>query len=343
MDWIHEPCSRPNQQQLVQAQNHQLSLTKPPGSLGELERIACQFSAWQNRERPEMTKIRIRVFAGDHGVCAQNVSAFPQAVTTQMIANFCSGGAAISVLAEKLRANFLVVNLGTVEAGSYHPKLVNKPIAPGTYDFSSREAMSSEQLAAATRIGAEQVEEADHLFVAGDMGIGNTTSAAAIYAAVLNEAPDACVGPGTGVDQQGVARKAEVIKTAFALHGSQLTDAIGILRCVGGFEIAAMTGAYIRAAQLGVPILVDGYISTAAALAATQINPSVRDWMLFAHRSAEPAHIKALDYLNARPLLDLNMRLGEGSGAALAIPIIKDALLLHNNMATFESAGVSNE
>ena len=341
--WINESCKALNGQALEAATDRQAILTKPAGSLGELENIALKFAAWQGVDTPICESILIRVFAGDHGVCQQNVSAFPQEVTVQMVANFVSGGAAISVLAKKLNADFSAVNLGTVVPCADSPNLVNEQITKGTADFSKQPAMTENQLAAALEAGRRQLldKKAD-LFIAGDMGIGNTTSASAIYSALLNKQASLCVGPGTGVNADGVVNKAKVIEQALALHQPPSDQPLDILRCVGGLEIAAMVGAYITAAQNGCPILIDGFISTAAALIAVKINPACRDWMLFSHQSAEPAHTLALDYLNATPLLDLGMRLGEGSGAAVAVPLLQSALTLHNQMATFETAGVSD-
>ena len=342
-DWIYAPCKSLDHAAQSEALNHQSRLTKPPGSLGELEHIAVQFAAWQGTSKPQLENILVRIFAGDHGICAQNVSAFPQAVTQQMVANFINGGAAISVLSRQLGADFAVVNLGTVEPTPNAPGLVNEQLAAGSRDFTQEPAMDEALLAACLAAGRDQaVNKPAELFIGGDMGIGNTTAASAIYSLMLDLPLEQTVGPGTGLDQQGVQHKCRVLESAISLHQPNLNTPIQVLRHVGGLEIAALTGAYISAAQQGIPILVDGFICTAAALLAAKINPAVRDWMLFAHRSAEPAHSKALDALKAQPMLDLGMRLGEGSGAAVAVNLIESALLLHNNMATFDEAGVSN-
>ncbi|MGH1487082.1 MAG: nicotinate-nucleotide--dimethylbenzimidazole phosphoribosyltransferase [Cellvibrionaceae bacterium] len=329
------------------AKIHQSTLTKPLGSLGRLELIAEQFAAWQGDLEPVLDNINIAVFAGDHGVCQQGVSAFPQAVTTQMVTNFLDGGAAISVLSRELKANLHVVNMGIASAlpekYQQHQQLVNNPIAPGTKDFSIDAAMTQEQLELALSAGQAYVGSLKntHLFIGGEMGIGNTTAASAIYAALLSLSPQIVVGPGTGVDEKGLARKQDVIERALTLHGQYLGNPYDVLRCVGGFEIAGLVGAYIACAQTGIPVLIDGFICTAAALIATRLNSGVRDWLLFSHQSAEPAHCVALKELAVTPLLQLDMRLGEGSGAAVATSIIKSALVLHNQMATFEQAGVS--
>ena len=330
------------------AKAYQSMLTKPLGSLGRLEDIAEQFAGWQGTANPLIDNINIAVFAADHGVCAQGVSAFPQAVTTQMITNFLEGGAAISVLSRSINADLHVLNMGIAstlpEVYQHHQQLINCPPGNGTMDFSAAEAMTDEQLQTCLLAGQSYIKnlQSCHLFIGGEMGIGNTTSASAIYAALLSLSPQIVVGPGTGVDSEGMLRKQEVIERALMLHGQYLGSPYDVLRCMGGFEIAGLTGAYIACAQMGIPAMVDGFICTAAALMATRLNPGVRDWLLFSHQSAEPAHEVALKELNAAPLIDLGMRLGEGSGAAVAAPLIQSALNLHNQMATFEQAGVSD-
>ncbi len=350
--WLQAPAQPLDETARSQAEAHQSQLTKPQGSLGRLETLALQFAAWQGVARPQLSRVCVRVYAADHGVCAQKVSAFPQVVTTQMITNFLAGGAAISVLCRSLGADLKIYNLGTAHPVAPLAGLQDHPVGAGTEDFTQRPAMTRRQLVEALEVGASSVpDDALHVFIGGEMGIGNTTSASALYSVLLNLPPKLTVGPGTGVDQRGVAHKREVVEQALglhhhALHGQPQTTGIArtlaALRCLGGFEIAALVGAYIACAQRGVPVLVDGFISTAAALCAVQINPGTADWLLFAHCSAEPAHTKALEFLEAEPLLDLQMRLGEGSGAALALPILQAALNLHNDMATFADAGVSS-
>lgn len=323
------------------AKAHQAMLTKPAGSLGFLEDIAVSFSAWQESNSPTLKEPAVVVFAGDHGVCAQGISAFPQEVTAQMVLNFCTGGAAISVLAKEMNAQFSVVNMGIISTISDAPNLVNRPLMTGTKDFTSEPAMTEATMLNALELGRQQVPPKASLFIGGDMGIGNTTSASAIYSLLLKLPAETTVGPGTGVDKDGLAIKRKCLYRAFNLHADELETPLGILQHVGGLEIAGLVGAYIACAQQGIPVLVDGFITTAAALLAVKINPSCRNWMLFAHKSAEPAHQRALDSLNARPILDLGMRLGEGSGAGVAVALIKNALALHTNMATFAGAGVS--
>jgi len=285
------------------------------------------------------------VFAADHGVAGAGVSAYPQAVTAQMLANFATGGAAISVLAEALGARLEVVNLGTVAEPSAVEGVRHAVIAPSTASFLEAPAMTPAQLEQALAEGRAAAERAVQagawLFIGGDMGIGNTTSAAAL-AAVLLEAPaSALTGPGTGLDRDGVARKAALIEGAIQRHGIDAGDALAALRTFGGFEIAALAGSFLGAARLRLPVLVDGFIATSAALVACRLQPAARRWMLFAHRSAEPGHARMLAALEAEPLLALEMRLGEGSGAAVAVPLLRLALALHAGMATFEEAGVS--
>jgi len=342
IDWISQTCPTPDSNAATQAAKHQGTLTKPAGSLGRLETLAINFAAWQGTVKPALNDVCIRIFAADHGVCAQSVSAFPQEVTVQMIQNFVSGGAAISVLAKRLNADFSVVNMGTTQPTTKQARLRNVQLAKGTADFTQTSAMSQNLLARALNAGREEITRCD-LFIGGEMGIGNTTSASAIYAALLDLEASAAVGPGTGIDHTAQQRKAHIIEQALNLHTPSLTSPLGILQCLGGFEIAALTGAYIASAQAQIPILVDGFICTAAALLATRINPGTRAWMLFAHHSSEPAHWRALETLKATPILNLDMGLGEGSGAAVAVPIIQTALALHAHMSTFESAGVSDK
>ncbi|PCJ90189.1 MAG: nicotinate-nucleotide--dimethylbenzimidazole phosphoribosyltransferase [Porticoccaceae bacterium] len=343
MDWWLKPVTDISRQSREAALERQQQLTKPAGSLGTLEILAVQFAGWQGKEKPELNRIDIRVFAGDHGVVAEGVSAYPQAVTVEMIKNFARGGAAISVLARQCGATFNVVNMGTVVASPNHELVVNLQLAEGTNNFCQLPAMDEDTVRCALAAGAEEIPSSSDLFVGGEMGIGNTTSAAALTSAFLGLSPDVSVGRGTGVDDDGVVKKREVVSRALRLHEEHCETPLGILRCLGGLEIAALAGAYISAAQQGIPSVVDGYICTAAAVAACRLNPGVRDWLLFSHCSAEPGHRYLLDELSAEPLLDLGLRLGEGSGAALVIPLLQSACRLHNEMATFAEAGVSEQ
>ena len=339
----------------------QQQLTKPPGSLGRLEELACWFAARLRSPKPELSRSEVFVFAADHGVAARGVSAFPQSVTGQMLANFANGGAAINVLASLEDCRIEVVDVG-VAGGPELPRGVrNERVRAGTRDLLTEAAMTEDELSAALSVGErcarEAVQRGAQLLIAGDMGIANTTAAACLICAFTNAAPGQVVGRGTGVDDVGLARKTEVVAAALARArgaiGIAQMQAVGALARtqrietarqlfahLGGLEIAAMTGLYIEGARNGVPLLLDGFISGAAALGAVMLESDALPWMLASHQSAERGHAVALQALGLSPLLDLGMRLGEGSGAALTLSIIKAALALHRNMATFAQAGV---
>ena len=345
VQWLEAPAAQPDHAAGRAARQRQGELTKPQGALGALESAAIQLAALQRTPLPRLDNLHIAVFAGDHGVAREGVSAFPQPVTAEMIRNFSRGGAAISVLAKELGASLEVINLGTVQQLGPVAGIVTERLGPGTADLSRDAAMTPHQFIQALSAGrhaAERARMADaHLFIGGEMGIGNSTAAAALCCALLGADPSALTGPGTGLDPAGVTRKTRVIARALALHHAHARSPLEALRRLSGFEIAALTGAYIACAHMGLPVLVDGFIASAAALAAVQLNPTVRPWLLFAHNSAEPGHARVLEALAAEPLLSLNMRLGEGSGAAVAVPILRLACALHNRMATFAEADVS--
>ncbi|MCW3148446.1 nicotinate-nucleotide--dimethylbenzimidazole phosphoribosyltransferase [Stutzerimonas stutzeri] len=344
-DWWNGPCRPLDELSREQALQRQAQLTKPQGALGQLEHLAVQLAALQGCARPQVERVHVSVFAGDHGVVAEGVSAYPQSVTGEMLRNFVRGGAALSVLARRLDAPLEVIDLGTVEPlqldGVSHLRL-----GPGTANFAREAAMSDEQLRLALAAGRDSARRAAgraaQLFIGGEMGIGNTSSASALAAALLPRSPLMLVGPGTGLDHGGVRHKLEVIQQALRLHGGHCSGPLETLRRLGGFEVAALTGAYLACAQLGIAVLVDGFICSAAALCAVRLNPACRPWLIFAHRSAEPGHLAVLQALDAAPLLDLGLRLGEGSGAALAVPLLQQACALHNEMATFAEAAVSD-
>lgn len=323
----------------------QQQLTKPAGSLAQLERLAVQLAGLQGRERPAVDQLWIAIFAADHGVVAEGVSAYPQEVTGQMLHNFVNGGAAISVLARQLSAQLDVVDLGTVSPMDL-PGVRHLRIGAGTANFAQGPAMSVEQGLAALQAGRDSVLRAKavgtELFIGGEMGIGNTTAASAVACSLLECAARLLVGPGTGLNAEGIQHKTHVIERALALHAEQAGDPLSSLFCLGGFEIAALTGAYLACAQEGIAVLVDGFICSVAALVAVRLNPSCRNWLLFGHRGAEPGHRYLLETLQAEPLLDLGLRLGEGSGAALAVPLVRLACELHNGMATFAEAAVAD-
>ncbi|MDH5572863.1 MAG: nicotinate-nucleotide--dimethylbenzimidazole phosphoribosyltransferase [Gammaproteobacteria bacterium] len=343
--WLKKPVKQILQSDLDAALAYQNQLTKPAGSLGRLEDIAIRLSAMQQTDKPSVDKIHISVFAADHGIAEENVSAFPQVVTTEMIKNFARGGAAISVLAKQHDACLEVIDLGAVIEPEKLEGVLSQRIAAGTNNFSQQAAMTEEQLAMALQIGHDSILRAIKnkvdIYIGGEMGIANTTTAAAIAAAILQRPAEDLVGPGTGVNAQGVAHKASVVNKALKLHANKMNSAEDILRCVGWFEIAGLCGAYIAAAQQGLPVLIDGFISSVAALAASKINPQSVNWFIYCHRSAEPGHKLIMEALNASPLLDIGMRLGEGSGAAVAVSLLKSACALHNQMCTFADAGVS--
>lgn len=350
--WWQHPVKPLDAATRAAARLRQDNLTKPPGSLGHLEHLAVELAAMQYRVKPRIEQPWISIFAADHGVVAEGVSAFPQEVTQQMLANFVNGGAAISVLARANGAHLEVVDAGTLSPAPM-PGVRWAKAGDGSANFIREPAMSAAQLAHSLDLGRDAVERAladgRDLFIGGEMGIGNTTAAAALACALLGLPGRELAGPGTGLDGTGVNHKATVIDKALALHGftppfekgGTEDRAHAALRCLGGFEIAALAGAYIACAQRGLPALVDGFITTAAALAACRMNPGARDWLLFAHASAEPGHARLLAALDARPLLRLEMRLGEGSGAATALPLLRLACELHAGMATFAEAGVS--
>ncbi len=341
------------------ALSRQQQLTKPPGSLGRLEDLACWFAARMGDPVPAMPRCEIFVFAADHGVAVRGVSAFPQSVTAQMVGNFARGGAAINVLASLEDCRIEVVDVGVASAEPPPAGVRNERVRAGTRDLAAGPAMTPEELTAALGVGErcarEAVSRGAQLLIAGEMGIANSTAAACLICAFTGATPDAVVGRGTGVDDAGLARKREVVQMALARAGAGVAEpapetpqksqtrqsAARMLAELGGLEIAAIAGFYIESARLGVPMLVDGYISTAAALAAVALEPGVLSWMLASHRSAEGGHAIALEALGLEPLLDLGLRLGEGTGAALTLPIVRAALTLHRKMATFGEAGVS--
>ncbi|MEQ1901485.1 MAG: nicotinate-nucleotide--dimethylbenzimidazole phosphoribosyltransferase [Devosia sp.] len=303
-------------------------LTKPPGSLGRLEELVEFLARWQGKSPPVLDNPMVAIFAGNHGVTDQGVSAFPRAVTAQMVKNFTDGGAAISQLSALHELNLRVFELA---------------LELPTGDITRQAAMDDKMCAATIAYGMEAIAGNPDALAIGEMGIGNTTIAAAIYAALYGGNGADWVGRGTGVDDQGLGRKASAVDRALALHHDELTDPLSILARLGGREIAAMLGALIAARQRKIPVFIDGFVATSAAAIAHAVNPEAISHCIFAHVSAESAHAAALARMGVKPLLDLNMRLGEGSGAALGLVLAKTALHLHNHMATFEGAGVSGK
>lgn len=308
----------------ARARNAQL--TKPPGALGRLEDLAIWYAGWRGDARPQMKAPQVIVFAGNHGVTARGVSAFPAEVTVQMVANFKAGGAAVNQLAGAFGARMSVV-----------PLELDRPTA----DFTQGPAMSEADAVKALAAGWQAVDPAADLLVVGEMGIGNTTSAAALAHALFGGAPEQWVGRGTGVDDAGMALKAQVVGEGLAANPGARDDALQALRCLGGRELAAMAGAIARARAERIPVILDGFICTAAAASLERAQPGALDHAVAGHVSAEPGHGHLLEALGKAPLLSLGMRLGEGSGATLAIGVLQGAVACHSGMATFAEAGVS--
>jgi nicotinate-nucleotide--dimethylbenzimidazole phosphoribosyltransferase len=301
-------------------------LTKPPGSLGRLEEIAEWLAAWQHRAPPRVEKPVVAVFAGNHGVVAQGVAAYPQDVTAQMVANFQAGGAAINQICRAFDLGLRIFELA-----------LEKP----TRDITEDAALDEAECAATIAYGMEAIAGGTDLLCIGEMGIGNTTIAAAICHGLYGGEPEDWVGPGTGVDAEGLKRKADAVRRAVARHRDHLDDPLEVLRRLGGRELAAMTGAILAARQERVPVILDGYVATAAAAIIHAMRPDGLDHCMAGHCSAEPAHRRLLGKIGMTPILDLGMRLGEASGAAMAAAVVRAAASLHSGMATFASAGVS--
>lgn len=307
------------------AQDRNEQLTKPPGALGRLEDLAIWYAGWRGTPQPQITAPQVVIFAGNHGVCAQGVSAFPPEVTAQMVANFEQGGAAINQLCRAFGARMDV-----------HALDLDTP----TVDFTQGPAMTEAEMIAALQTGWNAVDPQADLFVTGEMGIGNTTTAAAVAAAVLGGDAAAWTGRGTGVDDAGMARKIDAVARGLALHDT--TDPFAALRCLGGREMVAMAGAIAAARHYRIPVILDGFICCAAAAVLAKDHTGALDHAVAGHLSAEGAHQRLLDSLGKKPLLDLGLRLGEGSGAALAIGVVKGAVACHSGMATFAEAGVND-
>jgi nicotinate-nucleotide--dimethylbenzimidazole phosphoribosyltransferase len=324
------------------------SLTKPRGSLGRLEDVAARL-VMIARQAPDPWPARVVTVAADHGVAAAGVSPYPQEVTRQMVGNFLAGGAAVSVMSASLGVDQLVVDAGVAgEEFPDHEKLTRARVAPGTRDISQGPAMSREECVQALEAGVTLAREAARTgyraLGTGDMGIGNTTASAALYCGFLGMWPGEVVGPGAGLSRLGVWHKSEVVARALGANRAAIEsgDPVEVLAALGGFEIACLAGLILGAAHARLPVVVDGYIATAAFVAAWKIAPEAAGYAFFAHASAEPGHRKVLEMVGADPLLDLGMRLGEGTGAVLGLKLLKVAADLYNNMATFEDAGVSN-
>ena len=325
----------------------QNSLTKPRGSLGRLEEVAIQLAGIQATERPNVDGKWIVVAAADHGVTAQGVSAFPAEVTPQMVANFLGGGAAINVLSKNVGAEVMIIDCGVAgEVPGPTDGLINRSQGRGTADLTAGPAMSLEQADRAIESGIEVAGDlaqiGAQLVAPGEMGIGNSTSAAAITAVMTGSDVATVAGRGTGIDHEGLGRKIDAITRGLVKNQPSSEDPWGVLSAVGGFEIGFIAGLMLGAASHRIAIVLDGYIATSAALLAAQIDTAVTGYMIAGHRSVEPGHAIALEHLGLQALLELDMRLGEASGAALAMSVIDAAVNLHNGMATFAEASVSN-
>lgn len=324
--------------------------TKPLGALGRLEEIAFQIGLVQNTLTPKLNKPTILVFAGDHGIAETGVSPYPQAVTAQMVLNFLNGGAGINVFAKQHNMQLRIVDAGVNHSFEPHPDLINAKIAidngqSGTRNFLQEPAMTATQCEQALTVGAElakkEIDAGCNVLSFGEMGIANTSSASCLMSVLCGLPIEQCVGRGTGLDKAGLTKKTEILRQAIQHHSLSSKDVMEALTIFGGFEIAMMAGAMLGAAEHKVLLLIDGFIATAALLVAAKLQPNILHYCAFAHCSGEAGHRKLLDYLDAKPLLDLGMRLGEGTGAALAYPLIQAAVNFLNDMASFESANVS--
>jgi len=320
------------------------NLTKPRRSLGYLEEVAARYAALRGESPPRIGGKRVCVFVGDHGVCAEGVSAYPPAVTGLMVRNFLAGGAAINALARRAGAEVEVIDVGMAEDPGAPPGLLCRNVRRGTRNLAREPAMTRGETERAAAVGIERADAAAEagvtLLATGEMGIGNTTPAAALFAAYLGQPAEAVVGPGTGLDAEGVARKIEVVRQALERRRPAGGGALDTLAALGGLEIAGLCGLCLGGAARKLAVVVDGFISSAAALAAMRLAPAVRDYLFFAHVSAEPGHRRFFGSAGLRPLVDLDMRLGEGTGAAIAMQIIEDAVAVYNEMATFADAGI---
>ena len=349
MSLLEATCARirePDTRIAVEMQRRLDDKTKPRGSLGRLEEIACQVAAIRGSLDAVPPRKAVVVMGADHGVAEESVSAYPQEVTAQMLLNFARGGAAINVLARQAGARVVVVDMGVKSELPALPEIRSRRIAAGTRNFTREPAMSREEAIRALEAGIAVAEElaADGITLLGigDMGIGNTTSSSALTAAFTGAPPAEVVGRGTGLDDDGVHRKIEVVRRALALHRPDPADAVGTLAQLGGFEIAGLAGVALGAIAARIPVIVDGFICGAAALTAARIAPAAAASMIASHRSVEAGHRAVLKAIGQRPLLDLDLRLGEGTGAVLAMSLVEAALAIVREMATFASAGVSD-
>ncbi len=334
-----------NEAAMKQAKERQNTLTKPRGSLGRLEDLSIQLAGIVGSSRPTIKDKVIITMAGDHGVCAEGVNPYPQEITAQMVLNFLRGGAGINVLARHIGARVVIVDMGVATDYANAEGIIFRPVAKGTNNIAKGPAMTKEQALKAVETGIEVVQQQKKFGMdivgVGEMGIGNTTPSSAIVAAITGVPVANVTGRGTGCDDERLARKIAVIERALEVNRPDTTDPLDVLAKVGGFEIGGMAGVMLGAAAIGIPVVIDGFISGAAALIAYGLCPRVRDYMIAAHNSVEGGHMYAMTYMGLSPLLDLSLRLGEGTGAALGISLAEAAVKILNEMATFGEAGVS--
>jgi nicotinate-nucleotide--dimethylbenzimidazole phosphoribosyltransferase len=344
MKQLFEVIPKVNKEMGRQVSEYINTLTKPLGSLGRLEELAIHLAEMKNEAFPSVTPPGVLVFAADHGITDEGVSAYPQAVTEQMVRNFLNGGAAINVFSRQIGALLEVIDIG-VANDIEHESLINQKFRYGTANFYHEDAMSRQEAEQAIEVGYKQalqiINKGAQCLILGEMGIGNTTSSSAILAVLSCRDISLLVGKGTGITDETFLHKTEIIKHALERRNPNPNDPIDIIAKVGGLEIAGMAGAMLAASRLRVPILVDGFICSIAALVAKLISPGVEDFMIVTHQSIEPGHQIALSLLGKKPILDLGLRLGEGTGAAISFPIIQSATLMLTEMATFHSAGIS--
>jgi nicotinate-nucleotide--dimethylbenzimidazole phosphoribosyltransferase len=335
-----------NEAAILEASIHLDQLTKPPGSLGKLEEIAKQVAGITGEKIADLSQKAVIVMAGDHGVCVEGVSAYPAEVTPQMVMNFLHGGAAVNVLARQAGAEVICVDIG-VNADITHPQLVSRKVRKGTNNIAQGAAMSREEALEAIAVGYTIVEELAakgvRLFATGEMGIGNTTSSSAMLVVLTGTELEHAVGLGTGIDDERRLHKQKVIKRAIAINQANANDPLDVLAKLGGFEIAGLVGVILGAAAMGCPVIIDGFISSAAALVASRLAPLSVDYMLGSHLSLEQGHTTMLQAIGLSPMLQMDMRLGEGTGAVLSFHFIDAALSIMREMATFTSAGISNK
>jgi nicotinate-nucleotide--dimethylbenzimidazole phosphoribosyltransferase len=330
---------------MVEAKRRQDNLTKPQGSLGQLESLSIQVAGIKGDPRPRIVNKVIFTLVGDHGITKEGVSAYPSEVTPQMVYNFLGGGAGINVLARHVGARVVVADLGVASVLERHPNLKEKKVAMGTQNMAKGSAMSREEAIRAIEAGIELVEEELSIGIdilgTGDMGIGNTTPSSAITAAITGADVATVTGRGTGLDEEGQRRKVKVIQQALEINQPNPKDAIDVLAKVGGFEIGGIAGVILAGARYRIPVVIDGFISGAAALIAASLSPQVKPYLIASHQSVEQGHKVILEHLGLKPLLDLDLRLGEGTGAALGIFLVEASIKILNEMATFAEAGVS--